>query len=153
MVSRSSSLFSTVCERKFVSTRTEYGGARAVLYWKNIDDGACGTSRMAALRFFSARATASTSFFLRRASRWPMSLLNCDSVSGGKLSMFDTMESYLAKLPRLLGSSHVCEIWAKTFGRLPKDLKIREVRAFWWAFRHFQLEPRYNSTSTSAHTD
>jgi hypothetical protein len=31
-----------VWEIKLVSTRTEYGGARAVLYWKKSDEGAWG---------------------------------------------------------------------------------------------------------------
>ena len=31
-----------VWEMKLVSTRTEYGGARAVLYWKKRDEGAWG---------------------------------------------------------------------------------------------------------------
>lgn len=31
-----------VCDMKLVSTRTEYGGARAVLYWKKSDEGTWG---------------------------------------------------------------------------------------------------------------
>lgn len=45
MVGMTSSLCWIVCDRKLVSTRMEYGGAREVLNWKNIADGACGLVR------------------------------------------------------------------------------------------------------------
>jgi hypothetical protein len=35
----SSSFARTVCDRKLVSTRTEYGGTSAVLAWKKSDEG------------------------------------------------------------------------------------------------------------------
>ena len=42
MVGMMSSLCWMVWEMKLVSTSTEYGGVRAVLYWKKRDDGAWG---------------------------------------------------------------------------------------------------------------
>jgi hypothetical protein len=45
IVSRRGSLRWTVCERKFESMRTEYGGMSAVLYWKKSDEETWGTSR------------------------------------------------------------------------------------------------------------
>lgn len=39
----------TVCERKFVSIRMEYGGTREVLYWKKREDETWGISRTASL--------------------------------------------------------------------------------------------------------
>lgn len=42
MVGMTSSLCWMVWDMKLVSTRTEYGGVKAVLYWKKRDDGAWG---------------------------------------------------------------------------------------------------------------
>ena len=42
MVESRGSLWWTVCERKLVSTRMEYGGWSAVLCWKNMPLGAWG---------------------------------------------------------------------------------------------------------------
>ena len=42
MASSMSSLCWTVCDRKLVSTRTEYGGRNAALYWKKSEDDTWG---------------------------------------------------------------------------------------------------------------
>lgn len=38
IVGITSNLCCTLCERKLVSTKTEYGGVNAVLYWKKRDE-------------------------------------------------------------------------------------------------------------------
>lgn len=45
MVESRGNLWWTVCERKLVSTRIEYGGWRAVLCWKNMPLGAWGLEK------------------------------------------------------------------------------------------------------------
>ena len=72
MVSRRGSLRWTVCERKFVSTRTEYGGTSAVLYWKKRDEETWGTWRVIASAAFFFSSMAGLSLRTSRASRWPM---------------------------------------------------------------------------------